>query len=380
MRQLTGIIGSGNVGIDPFHPHSWSGISRRFFSECQRRGMLNRAFGVEVSFPVKSWYALKNYSPDRRRWTSQYYSDPGYRTALTRLIGRQLRESDYDSDFFQLGAMYDVPSLARGRTSCYSYNDGNFSMSCRSPHFPKGITASAVDRTLRFEREVNSGLDLIFTMSEYLRRSFISDYGMEPGKVITLGAGINIDELPIPVPDKDYSNGSLLFIGVDFVRKGGLDLVNAFRIVREKVPHATLHIVGPRERITAVPELPGIVWHGFFDKNVPEHMVKLRRLLDDASLFVMPSLYEPFGIAPLEAMAHEIPCVVSNAWALPEIVPDDVCGRLVQPGKWEELADVTIELLKDPSLLERFGKSGRKHVEQFYTWEKVVDRLQDVLG
>ena len=69
-------------------------------------------------------------------------SDPGYRLALTNLIQKQLQESYYGLDFLQLGAIYDVPSIVRGRTACYSYNDGNFAMSCQSPHFPKGIRKS----------------------------------------------------------------------------------------------------------------------------------------------------------------------------------------------------------------------------------------------
>jgi starch synthase len=122
--------------------------------------------------------------------------------------------------------------------------------------------------------------------------------------------------------------------------------------VREKMPQATLNIVGPREVIKDLPDLPGLFWHGYLDKSQPDDMMKLGKLLREASLFVMPSLYEPFGIAPLEAMAYEIPCVVSDAWALPEIVPDGICGRLVRPGDHEQLADVLLELLSDHSLLD----------------------------
>jgi glycosyltransferase involved in cell wall biosynthesis len=216
-------------------------------------------------------------------------------------------------------------------------------------------------------------------MSEFLRRSFITDYGINPAKVVCIGAGINVD-LPSIEWAKDYSKASILFIGVNFARKGGYDVLKAFRIVRDRIPHATLHIVGPHDRRADVAEMDGMVWHGFLDKDNETDARTLARLLREATVFAMPSLYEPFGIAPLEAMAYGIPCVSSNAWALPEIVPDRICGRLVEPGDHEQLAEVLTEMLRDPALLEQYGRAGRKHVEGNYTWPKVVERLSASLS
>lgn len=376
MKKLVGIIGSGLIGTDPYHPKSWSGSSSRFFLECKSQNILHRAFGVEVSKVKKYWFALKNYSQDRNKLITQYLMDTGYRNDLTSLIQRQLTEEDFEYDMMQLGAIYDVPALVKNRTKCYSYNDGNFAMALNSPNFPSGVSKVKIERTFKYEQEVNSGLDKIFTMSEYLRESFIKDYDMPPDKVISIGAGINLDFFPECNLNKDYSKLNIVFIGIDFERKGGFDLIKAFKIVREKLPNATLHIVGPHNRIQGISDLSGVVWHGFLDKSKTKDAEKLNSIFAVASLFVMPSLYEPFGIAPLEAMAHEIPCIVSNAWALPEIVLDNICGRLVTPGNWEEIAETMISLLKCPSTLEKFGKAGRQHVENNFTWKKVVGRLK----
>lgn len=378
MRELVGIIGSSLIGTDPFHPRAWSGISRRFFLECAHRGLLHRAFGVEVSYPKKCWFVLRNYSSDRRRWVWKRLSDPGYRSSLTQVIQRHLEERDYECDFLQLGALYDVPRLVMGRAACYSYNDGNLPMGLQSPYFPAGISRTQIERALAYEREVNAGLDVIFTMSEYLRRSFIIDLGVAPEKVVCIGAGINLDMPPEHEP-KDYSKCSILFVGIVFDRKGGYDLLKAFRIVRERLPQAQLHIVGPRRRPVGVSDTGGTVWHGFLDKSNRPEAEKLASLFREATLFVMPSLYEPFGIAPLEAMSHSIPCVTSNGWALPEIVPDRVCGRLVEPGNHEQLAEVITELLRNPVLLREYGQAGRRHVVARYTWVKVVERLRTAL-
>ena len=252
-------------------------------------------------------------------------------------------------------------------------------MALQSPYFPSGISTVQIERTLEYEREVNRGLDMIFTMSEYLRQSFVADFGIVPGKVMCIGAGINLD-LPTIEEHKDYSKASILFIGVDFARKGGYDVLKAFRSLRHRLPQATLHVVGPPKPPPEVAGEAGAIWHGFLDKNNEADALVFDRLLREATLFVMPSLYEPFGIAPLEAMSHQIPCVTSNAWALPEIVPDRICGRLVEPGNHEQLAQVLIELLRDPALLKRYGEAGREHVKGNYTWAKVVERLHAILA
>ena len=379
MHQLIGITGSSFIGIDPFHPRSWSGSSRRFFLECNQRGLLNRALGVEVSFPVKCWYMVRNYSPERSRWSWKRLSDSGYRDSLTRVIQAKIEQTDYSYDFLQLGALYDVPRIVNGRSACYSYNDGNLAIALQSPYFPSGISRAQIERTLEYEREVNRGLDIIFTMSEYLRRSFIADFGIVPQKVISIGAGINID-MPTIEEHKDYSKASILFIGVDFARKGGYDVLKAFRRLRQSLPQATLHVVGPSKPPHNLAGMAGAIWHGFLDKSNEADALELDRLFREATLFVMPSLYEPFGIAPLEAMSHQIPCVTSSAWALPEIAPDHICGRLVDPGNHEQLAEVLIELLRDPTLLKRYGEAGREHVKEKYTWAKVVERLHAILA
>jgi starch synthase len=308
-------------------------------------------------------------------------SDPGYRDSLTKLIQANLTQSDYSCDFLQLGSLYNVARMVRrnSTSSCYSYNDGNLAVALRSPYFPSGISETQIDKTLAYEREVSAGLEMVFTMSEYLRQSFIKDLGVAPERVVCIGAGINLD-LPAVVKDKDYSKRSVLFVGIDFARKGCYDVLKAFRIVRERLPNARLHIVGPAKMPAGISEAAGVVWHGFLDKNNERDTETLASLFEEATLFVMPSLYEPFGIAPLEAMAHRIPCVTSNAWAFPEIVPDRSCGRLVRPGDHEQLAEVMFELLRDPALLKRYGEAGRKHVAERYTWTKVVERLCAVLA
>ena len=97
-------------------------------------------------------------------------------------------------------------------------------------------------------------------------------------------------------------------------------MLRAFKNVRDRLPDAQLHIVGPNG-LQIPPELTvGVQYHGFLRKWDAHDVATLDRLFRESSLFVMPSRYEPFGIAPLEAMIHQLPCVVTNDWGLKETV------------------------------------------------------------
>src|SRR5262249_36918175 len=105
MRTLVGILGSGQIGYDPFDRQGWSGISSYLFNELTNRQALCRAFGVEVSQPARTLLRLRRYHRDREVWRRHYYMSRPYRRALTEEVRRRLRPDDFEHDFLQIGAM-----------------------------------------------------------------------------------------------------------------------------------------------------------------------------------------------------------------------------------------------------------------------------------
>jgi starch synthase len=374
IKKLIGVIGSGLIGRDPFDEKSWSGSSKYFFDMCAKFGILERAIGVEAPLYLKLPLMLKNFSFDIGLWRQIFYLDIRYYKALTKAICKRLRSDDFFSNIIQIGGIYNVPECVKGKNKCYSYHDGNLAQALKSPYMPKTIPRSTINKALDYERNVYHNMDKIFTMSEYLRRSFIEDFDVHEDKVKTIGAGINLDEIP-DVREKDYEKKNILFIGVDFYRKGGIQLLKAFRIVKEAFPKAELHIIGPKKLEIDHRLGSGIKFHGFLSKKDPKQRQLFDSIMRDSSIFAMPSLYEPFGIAPLEAMVYEIPCILTNDWAFPEMVQPGVNGELVECGNVNELADKIKFLLGNPDLLHFLGKNARNIVLTNYTWDIVVKRL-----
>lgn len=367
VREVTLFVG-GSVGSDPYAPRTWSGISVHLIAALERQQLLDKAVGLKVPKITHYGLLLKNFARNREVWRKHFYFDPQYRNALTQAARSVPIES---KTCLQIGHLFSLPEVFPTKR-CISYHDGNLPELLASGYGLEGVSRKRIDQALRYEETAAQQMTLLFTFSEYLRQSFIRDYRVAPEKVVNIGGAINLTEIPPAVSAKDYTAKRLLFIGVEFDRKGGRQLLEAFSLVRQAHPSAELHIVGPR----ALPTLPeGVVFHGNLSKADPSQKAKLQQIFQQSTLFVMPSLYEPFGIAPLEAMLYQLPCVLTDAWALREHVTPGVNGELVEKGSVEDLAAKLTSLLSDPDRLATMGAQGRERVLAQYTWDAVVARM-----
>ena len=371
MREVTVFVG-GSVGSDPYSPGTWSGSSAFLLNAMKNADLLEKAVGIRV--PKLANYALlaKNFTRNRGVWRKHFYFDPAYRKALTTAAKAVSVTSPV---LMQIGHMFSLPHAFTGR-KCVSYHDGNLAELLASGFGAEGVSRRRIDQALEYEKRVAQKMTAIFTFSEYLRQSFITNYGVPADRVHNVGGGINITDITEPAPNKDYRANRILFIGTEFARKGGPQLLKAFRIVRESIPSAELHIVGPAQ-VADLP--PGAFSHGHLTKSDPAQRLSLESLFRDASLFVLPSLYEPFGIAPLEAMLYGLPAVVTNAWALREFVTPGINGDLVEKGSVEDLAKKLIQMLSIPDSLAAMGQKGREIVLSRYTWPSVADRMASIV-
>jgi glycosyltransferase involved in cell wall biosynthesis len=112
------------------------------------------------------------------------------------------------------------------------------------------------------------------------------------------------------------------------------------------------------------------------NKSVPAHRDKLYQLYQEASVFVLPSKCEPFGIAPLEAMLFEVPCIVTDAWAMREFVTPGINGALVEKGSVDSLVAALLGLLRATEELVQMGKGGREMMLKNYAWPTVVGKMR----
>jgi glycosyltransferase involved in cell wall biosynthesis len=218
------------------------------------------------------------------------------------------------------------------------------------------------------ETRVYRGAAAIFSMSEFAARSLVRDYGVDPARIRVVGAGPNV--APGLGEHAGRREPAILFVGRNFVPKGGPELVEAFRRVRRDHPRARLWIVS-QEAPGSLPE--GAVFHG------PLGAEQLAGLFARASVFALPTLREAFGLAFLEAMSFGLPVVASRIEAIPEIVHDGETGILVPPREPAALAAALSSLLADPARARQLGNAGRARAADRFGWDRAVGRMLDTL-
>jgi starch synthase len=362
----------GVVDGPPFDHRTWSGASCHFFSALKRNGYLVRAFSGLPSSWVALFYKCINLDASLEKWKFRYHLDTRFYRRMRDKTARELEkiEETYNH-LLQINVWFDTPSIVRGRgITTSAYESSNLVTLMKSPFgYPK-VSRMIIDRAMDYERRVYDGLDYIFTRSEWVRNSFIEDFGVSKEKVINVGTGVNLDTIP-PAYAKDYDNEGILFIGTDFQRKGGENLLEAFGKVKKKFPRARLTIIGVN--LNDIPD--GVQCLGFLDQNSVSGRDKVIEAYRNSSIFVMPSLYEPFGNVFLEAMAFMVPCIGTETCAMPEIIEHEKTGLLVPVGNSARLADGIIELLSKPDILEKMGKRAYERVTMFFNWDKVAERI-----
>jgi glycosyltransferase involved in cell wall biosynthesis len=170
----------------------------------------------------------------------------------------------------------------------------------------------------------------------------------------------------------------VLFVGRLVYEKGVHVLVNAIPKVLEKVDAKTV-IVGNgymKEQISGIVKGLGIdqkvMFTGFVDDET------LRRLQTCAAVSVVPSLFEPFGIVALEAMAAKSPVVVSDTGGLAEIVDHDVDGIKVYPNNPDSLAWGITRVLTDERNANRLRSNAYKKIQEKYDWDRIAKQTRDV--
>jgi glycosyltransferase involved in cell wall biosynthesis len=163
----------------------------------------------------------------------------------------------------------------------------------------------------------------------------------------------------------------LLFVGKDFTRKAGDQAVAALAMLRADVdPDITLTVVGP-----AVWPLPGEPPAGVrFLGRLP--IDRLPVVFAEHDVFVMPSRFEGFGIALVEALASGLPCVARRACAMQEIVRSGDNGELIVSDEPAELAAALARVLTDDAMFERVAAQA-DDVRRHYSWRRAAD---DVLA
>lgn len=225
------------------------------------------------------------------------------------------------------------------------------------------------------EQKALSECKLVLYSSEWAAQSAIDNYQVDPSKIKVVPFGANLDFFPTPeesraiVKNRSDSICKLLFIGVEWKRKGGdLALEVATEMNRRGIK-TELHVVGLRNiPLKRIP--PFLINHGFLNKAIPAQKIKLERLLTDSHFLLVPSKAEAFGVVFAEASAWAIPSVSFHLGGIPTAVKNGLNGHLFSPEAGViEFSDYLSDLFTDTVRYNNLANSSFNEFQTRLNWD-----------
>jgi glycosyltransferase involved in cell wall biosynthesis len=228
----------------------------------------------------------------------------------------------------------------------------------------------------------------VLTVSEASKKDILSFFNIDPEKITVIPNGIDGQFMIEPSTEAiarvqeryQLKSPFLLYVGNVKPHKNLERLIDAFfKLRKDGLTNLTLLIIG--DEITKYTTIRRTVHRYQLHKYVrflgfvPSDTLSILYRLADA--FVFPSLYEGFGLPPLEAMASGTPVVTSNVSSLPEVVGN--AAVLVDPYDVNSIANGIQTILEDPLYREKLTKNGLERAKH-YSWERSVAKVKQIYG
>ena len=367
--------------VDATNIHNWSGLAWYY------RKMLDQA-GCDVTmidssdmpypFPLKIKKHVINklgrqlYSPRFNINVSKHYAAhihekvaPGSlilspNTVVLAYLKKNLKKVLYsDATFDSLLKLY--PQYSRYTTQCL-------------------LEGQAIDQ----QAILNS--DLLLYTSQWAADSAIQHYGADPAKIHLVPFGANLDNLPSYKEVKETISTrlqneqiNLLFLGIDWKRKGGEHALAVMNELNKLGFPATLHVVGVKD-LRILENHPHVVNHHFISKATREGQQRLGKLLAASHFLLLPTLADCTPVACSEANAFGVPCLTSDVGGLKSVIKNEVNGHTFTHDHFvKNTVSYIISIMESKAAYEELCYSSYNTYATELNWKSIGHKIVQIL-
>ncbi len=237
----------------------------------------------------------------------------------------------------------------------------------------------------KMERAALNNADIGVFSSEWAAKDAVRFHGANPDKlkVVTYGANIDVDytmeDIEQRASGKDLSSCNLLFLGVEWERKGGDKAVEITRLLNENGINATLSVIGvdPGKHITDLDYVKG---YGFVSKSTPDGKALLNDVISNSHFLLLPTRADCTPIVYSEFNAHGIPVITTNEGGIPSLVTDGVNGFMFDKDAYPEVfSNCIVNLLKNKAKYVDLSKSAFNEYQTRLNWNSAIKKFREIL-
>lgn len=352
-----------------------------------RKGFLDLGCTVIDIFPVRP--RIEHLFLPKRiayRLAGRYYSgdrEPLCLRAMAGGIERRLQGADVDFVF----ASHSIPAtMLRCNAPIVFSHDQSFVE--RLDYFPYEQRPPAreyVTRSIAQEREAFSNATLGVYPSERSIRTIMKEYDVPAEKLAMIPWGGNFpfepgrDDAEVLIAKRRGRNLELVFVGVDWARKGGDVAIQAARILHDRGVPLGLTVIGSNPKIDDKPEFLKVI--PYIDKNDPAQLNAYLAILSGAHFLFLPSRAEAYGHVFCEAAALGVPAISRDVGGVSTIIADGVTGRcLPADATAEDFADAIRRAFADWDHYAAMARAARRRYESVLNWRAfcgaIIRRLE----
>ena len=360
------------TSTDPHNRRSWSGLHYMLAQTLQKHvGEVSYLGPVSLRY----WFGLGDRLNKAVGWLSQgrryHYSISILTSKMYAIIfARKLKAGQYDLIFApasytefayldtQLPIVYCCDSTI---TQLIDYYAGLSMLLLVSKRELAYIEQRAINRA-----------DLLLYSSHWAGNSAIRDFGASADKVVVLPFGANFPVVPTQAEALYHplrpGKCQLLFVGVEWVRKGGQIAVDTLKSLRARGIEAELTVCGcvPPSGV----EHPNLTVIPFLDKNNSDQLAQMVALYREADFFLLPTRAECAAIAFCEASSFGLPSLTTDTGGIADFVEDGINGyRLSLMAGGEEFAAAIAKVLADPVRYQELRRTARALYEEKLNWD-----------
>jgi glycosyltransferase involved in cell wall biosynthesis len=341
--------------------------------------------GIKLNKPAEPWYynwLRRIYSRLQGKWFLSSVEKP-----VLQAIGRQF-DSEVASikpdvvlvihgDFLAYTTFKQPSILIHDTTfaSLLGYYSGFSNLAARSVSAGNDM----------YQRALNNVTAAVFS-ADWATQSAQNDYETDPNKLYTIPLGANLKQPPATalvnqwIDDRAKSDTcNLLFLGVDWKRKGGPDILRFIAHLNSKGIKCMLNVVGVTPAIPAEHKAYVNVI-GFLKKSIPAEAAQLEKLLETSSALILPSIAECYGCVFCEANAYGLPALGRDTGGIPEIIKEGINGFMLGLNETPEaFADRWADVWLNKESYNRMAIQSRNEYETRLNYDTFAQKLEELI-
>lgn len=359
----------------PLDKGSWSGTCHYAYNELIKDAEVY-IYTYKWPWRIREWLTMQKsfYKRIRKQHTSvEFLKD--YAKYFSRQLEKDLEKRPVDILF--VCASPQLISYINTRIPIVLMTDATFKQIQEYYPYFSNLSKRNVRQGIELDKKAFLKASHCLLTSDWCKRSAINDYGVSEESISVTNLGANLENVPSQNELSFDKNGTcrLLFLGVEWERKGGNIAVETFRLLKKEGINVHLQIIGctPPDDLSTDNNISIIP---FLDKNNSSDLNKLHKILLDTDFLLLPSRAECAGVVFSEASAYGIPSITTDTGGVSSVVENGINGYTLPPDAApEEYAVLIRNIYSDDESFFRLRKSSRAHYDSHMTWQRWHDRF-----